>query len=97
MPYAHVERTPEARYLLIVNLDRPDEKFTSVIEIDSDAGWLRRITLDAAGKPVINPDNKNEMVVERVEGRFRIDIKRPGETEYHEWKPAGTFRAVVIL
>jgi hypothetical protein len=88
MPYAHVERTPEARYLLIVNLDKLDEEFKSVIEIDSDAGWLRRIALDDAGKPVINLDNKNEMVIERVEGRFRIDIKLPGEAEYSEWKPA---------
>jgi hypothetical protein len=87
MPYAHVDLTPDVRHLRIVNLDKPAEEFNTVIEIDSDAGWLRRMATDAAGKLVVNPDNRNEFVVERVEGRFRIDIKRPGETEYSEWKP----------
>jgi hypothetical protein len=88
MPYAHVERTPEARHLLIVNLDNRAEKFTSVIEIDSDAGWLRRIALEADGRPAIDPANRDNLLIERVEGRFRIDIKLPGETEYREWQPA---------
>lgn len=88
MPYAKVNVTPECPWLLIVDLDRPDEKFTSGIEIDSDAGWLRRVVLDADGHPVSDPANRNECLIERIEGRFRIDIKLPGDSEYREWKPA---------
>jgi hypothetical protein len=88
MPYAKVNETPESPWLRIVDLDRPDDKFTSVIEIDSNAGWLRRIALDAGGRPIIDPNNRDEMLIERVEGRFRIDIKLSGDSEYREWKPA---------
>jgi hypothetical protein len=88
MPYAHIDKTPESVYLKIIDLDRPGERLTSVIEIDSDAGWLRRYALDDAGHVVTNPDNRDELMIERVEGRFRIDIKLPGDSEYREWKPA---------
>jgi hypothetical protein len=87
MPYAKVNVTPESPWLKIIDLDRPDEKFTSVIEIDSDAGWLRRIALNDLGYPRLDPANRKEYLIERVEGRFRIDIKLSGDSEYREWRP----------
>ncbi len=69
--YAKVDGPPpEWRDLRIIDLETQRE-MTLVIEIDTQAGWLRRYQRDERGRIAI--DGRREAIIERVTGRFRIE------------------------
>lgn len=69
LTYAKAGETPCSHLLRIVDA-ATGEELHEVVEINTEEGWLRRFQKGADGKPVIKGE---EFVIERIEGRFRIE------------------------